>query len=248
MLDIGGSQVTVAVCYIVSHYSKRSREYATRFARTLVEFDPVYDFQLNILFDGTLLEPWLPSLFPDANFHMVPHTQGWDIASYQNFATRTQADFMICLGESCCFNKAGWLSRIIEAREESGPGMYGFFSSNITRRHLNTTAFAVDARFLRLYPLVNSRKGRYDFEHGQFSLWQTVEQSGGAARLVTWDGIYQPSDWRKPDNILWKGDQSNGLMRCRHTDEFDQADAITKFTWQDNADRGYPEKCLTSAT
>jgi hypothetical protein len=38
---------------------------------------------------------------------------------------------------------------------------------------------------------------------------------------VTWDGDYDLPEWRKPDNIFRRGDQSNLIVRDRHADAYE---------------------------
>jgi hypothetical protein len=59
---------------------------------------------------------------------------------------------------------------------------------------------------------------------------------GYPVRLVTWDGDWSPRLWREPPNILWKGDQSNCLVRCNHLDRFDAASPAVKARWSKLAD------------
>lgn len=185
---------------------------------------------------GLTLLPLKPQFYPRAN------DPGYDISAYISAARGPCRDYdaMICLGESCWFHREHWLARLMEAWSKHGPGMYGSFSSNLVRPHLNTTGFAAPPKLLDLYPmLVNSRLTRYAFEHGQFPFWKFVASRGMPVRLVTWDGEWKPREWRCPNNILWRGDQSNCLMFCGHTDRYLTADARTKTRWENGADRPY---------
>lgn len=170
-------------------------------------------------------------------FSFIPGTQfflhdnsGFDIGAYQAVAKHIDADIMVCLGQSVYFHREGWLKRWATGWESYGPGMYGPFASHQIRPHLNTTAFAVPPGFFqRYYPeKVNTHDQRYAFENSSMAFWSRVNSARKSVALVTWDGVWAPTNWRKPKNILWKGDQSNCLMWCNHTDRYFQSDANGK--------------------
>jgi hypothetical protein len=140
---------------------------------------------------------------------------------------------MVCLGQSVHFHRHGWLERIVRAWEQFGPGMYGFLSSFLVRPHLQTTAFATSPQFLQDYPVkVVTKADRYEFEHGRFSFMNRLEVRRKPVKLVTFDGVYSKPMWRSPNNILWKGDQSNCLVWCNHTEDYAKATQKTKDFWQ----------------
>jgi len=57
--------------------------------------------------------------------------------------------------------------------------------------------------------------------------------------LVTWSGDWNPGAWRLPKNGIWKGDQSDCLMRCNHLVRYEEADEKRKRSWQISADRPF---------
>ncbi len=179
---------------------------------------------------GLLFEPLKALFFPKVN------DASWDIGAYIDCAMKFPCDAMCCCGESIRFHRAGWLKRYEEAFNQFGPGMYGTFSSNLVRPHLNTTGFAISPKFLLSSPRPQNKKDRYSWEHGEASIWKRVSQLGFPTKLVTWDSIYDPRDWRKPKNGLWCGDQSDCLMWCSHTTRFFEADPATRIRWQQGAD------------
>jgi hypothetical protein len=163
--------------------------------------------------------------------------EGKDIGAFIEVAKQNPGDFLVLFGESTYFHKPMWIERLLESRVKNGPGMYGMLSSNLVRPHLNTTCFACDADLLAHYPEhVVSREQRYDFEHGKYPFWRWVETHGKQVRLVTFDGDYRPVDWRVPPNIFWRGDQSNCLVWCHHTDRFANAQPATRLRWSAGAD------------
>lgn len=231
----------IAVCYICVTQGKQNVELAGRFCSTYHDCPPGVEHDLFVLSNGgkpdtglTLLFQWIKAKIVDRE-----NDPGWDISAYVEAATTVcrNYDLMICLGESVYAVKADWLKPIEEAYRKNGPGMYGVFSSNSIRAHLNTTAFACTPDLLREYPIeVNSKERRYEFEHGARSFWRRIEGRGYPVRLVTWDGVYAPHVWRDADNIMWKGDQSNCLLRCKHTDDWQKASPQSKRNWSKNAD------------
>lgn len=173
-----------------------------------------------------------------AKFWPHPNDDGWDMSAYQDAASKFPCDMMVCAGETIHFHKPGWLRRYVDAWEKFGPGMYGTFSSNLVRPHLNTTGFAIDPKLLLGYPRPRNKVDRYGMEHGQNSLWKRIEALKFPVRCVTWDGFWDSNHWRNGENILWKGDQSNLLMFCSHTTRYFEADAETRKVWEKNANGG----------
>jgi len=210
--------------------------YITRFASTLHAFPAGSEFRLVPTFNGgepksaTLKIPFVA--FPSELFYRW--NDGWDIGGYIEAAHKvsSDADVMVCLGQSVYFHRWNWLAHIIKAWEQFGEGMYGILSSFIVRPHFQTTAFVTSPRLLREYPhKVTTKAERYEFEHGKNSFLRWVEFKGLPARLVTWDGTYSVQSSRLPNNIIWKGDQSNCLVWCNHTENYVKADPRARALW-----------------
>jgi len=106
---------------------------------------------------------------------------GYDVSAYIDAARGPCRDYdiMLCLGESAYFHRAGWLKRFVDAWQKIGPGMYGAFSSNAVRGHLNTTGFCCPPKILAEYPCkIRTKDDRYQFEHGAQSLWRRTAARG----------------------------------------------------------------------
>ena len=232
--------VKVLIVYICVRENPLLVSHAGHFVDSYRCHPPGYEHRLVVVCNGGALSMHNRAIFNPIPHYMLhrPNDLGWDISTYMEMAdTFLDYDLQVCLGESVYFNREGWLRRTVECYQQYGPGMYGYFSSFLVRPHLNTTAFAVSPKYLSEYqPSPRDQKGRYDFEHGPDALWRRVAADGGQARLVTWDGCWEPRDWRTPDNILWRGTQENCLMRCNHLDKFDAASPLTKQRWSVNAD------------
>ena len=218
-----------------------SDQYASRFTATFHEYPPGHDADLMVICQGGPVSTELAMIFAPLNPLCYPRSNdpGWDVSAFQDASRGPCADYdaVLWLGESNYFHKAGWLKRLVEAWKKHGEGMYGPFSSNLVRAHLNTTAFMCSPAILRRYPYrAVDRAGRYEFEHGSNGLWRRAERAGFPVMMVTWDGEWSPRMWRVPDNILWRGDQSNCLMWCSHTDNWHHQPEPEKSKWSNLAD------------
>lgn len=223
----------IVLAYICVTHGRLTYDFASRFVGTYLASPPEVPHETVIVCNGGPLAPELALLFLSIPCHFLPRTNddGFDISGYQDVARLFPSDMQVCLGESVYFHRAGWLKRLTETWIKFGPGMYGCFSSNLIRAHLNTSAFATAPKFLNNYPQVHNRTERYEFEHGRTSLWHRLAQFGTPTKLVTWDGTWDPRQWRTPPNILTRGDQSNCLVWCNHTDRYRAADFRTKLSW-----------------
>jgi hypothetical protein len=232
----------ILLTYLTVTNGVRTQEFASRFAATYLQFPPGYPHKLLVVCNGGPPATELGLLFRpfEAAFYPRPNDPGWDVSAFVDVARGIGADYdlMVALGESCYFHRPDWLARLVEVAERYPKGMYGFFSSHVVRPHLNTTGFAVWPRWLVDYPRqVRSRDERYHFEHGEFSFWRHVHAKAGPVKLVTWDGDWNPGQWRLPQNILWRGDQSNCLIFCRHNDLYNDADKARQLNWSASIDR-----------
>ena len=228
--------VKICVAYTCVSNGQLTSDYCARFVATFIEYPPGVSTDLLIICNGGPIRAELSLMFAPLKAKMFfrENDAGQDITGYQDAARGpcSEYDAALFCGESVYFHRAGWLGRLVEAYEKHGPGLYGPFSSNSVRAHLNTTAFFCPPLLVRQYPVrPQSRADRMAFEHSENSLWRRVSARGLAVRLVTWDGEYQPRMWRFPKDILWRGDQSNCLMFCNHSDGFANADWARKTSW-----------------
>lgn len=229
---------TVIVVYILVQNNPLFVHFATRFVETYRAFPSDSSHRLLVCCNGGLKSSKIKPLFDGVGCDFLDrkYDDGWDISAYQEVAQNFPCDLLVCFGESVRFHREGWLKRLVESAREYGEGMYGCLSSHAIRAHLNTTAFAVSPRFLREYPAVRNKGERYEFEHGEKAMWRRIKSKGGSTRLVTWDGCWGPGDWRKPANILWRGNQSNCLVHCNHHDKWEGANEPLRQGWSRMAD------------
>lgn len=234
----------IALVYIVVTNGPLTNDFASRFVGTWVSFPPGVQHDTLVVCNGGPIPSETGLIFSSMNpfFYTRKNDGGWDISAYMEVARGfcSTYDMMLCCGESIYFHKTGWMKRFVDAWNKYGAGMYGAFSSNLVRAHLNTTGFCCAPSAFLCYPkLVTNRKERYEFEHGQYAMWRRLSKLGVPVKLVTWDGEFDPTEWRRPANIMWRGDQSNCLFWCQHTDRFVKMDSNTKAHWSKNADRSF---------
>ncbi len=243
--DRMGAAMNFLITYITVSGGERTERYAQRFTSSWHNNPPGSDnWGLVVVANGGPPSATVSRHFDSFGASWLPRdNSGHDIAAYIDVAGKAECyDFLLCLGQSVYFHRAGWLKRLTEVCQKYGPGMYGFYSSNIVSKHLNTTAFAVSPELLRGWAqVVDTKQKRYDFEHHPtHSFWRQVEALGRPVKLVMWDHCLDPWQWRTTENEFWRGDQSQCLMWCSHTDRFANAVKATRTRWTNNADRGLP--------
>lgn len=240
MLDLG-NLMRIILAYVCVVNGPITHDYAARFVGSYLANPPGVVHDTIVACNGGALPCETGLLFQSlsAKFYPRKNDPGYDLSAFQDVAKLFPCDLLVCCGESVYFHRADWLRRYVEVWNKYGPGMYGTFSSNLVRPHLNTTGFCVAPKFLIGSDRCQSREDRYEFEHGEKSLWRRVYGLGFPVRMVTWDGDYEPTQWRNPNNIMWRGDQSACLMRCQHTDRWDAASEETKAAWARNADKPF---------
>lgn len=164
---------------------------------------------------------------------------GWgsDCAAWQTIVRVLDYDLVLCMNTLAYPWRHGWLEPFVSALEKHGVGIYGATASYEVNPHLRTPAIAFHPDVLRAYPFsVLNRGDSNTFEASPNSISAWAERSGYPVILVTADGRYYKGDWRKPDNIFRRGDQSNCLIWDRHTDLYRDADAVTKKKLEHDAD------------
>jgi hypothetical protein len=238
LLNPGLNTPPIVIAYIAVTDGGNIDSYAPRFVRTIKEHPPGVDCRIVIVCNGGPLSDRRRAYFDGLKCEFLerPNDFGWDISAYQHVARLNPDAFLCCFGESVHFHRRNWLLRMAVSRSEYGSGMYGFLATHDVRAHLNTTAFCSDARLLIKYPTVLNHESRYAFEHSYQSFWKRINAGGHTAAFVTFDGIWFPGEWRDPQNILHRGDQSNLLVWCNHVERYAHADPNTKQAWSARAD------------
>lgn len=223
----------IVIAYIVVTQGRITEEFVSRFVGSYLACDPGVPHETLAVCNGGPLRRELALMFEPLQATFLPRVndEGWDISGFMDAAAKVPCDMLVCLGESVYFHSPGWLKRMVAAWEQFGPGMYGFWSSHLVRAHLNTTGFVVAPSHLLEYPRPTNHDQRYDFEHGIHSFWRHQQAKGRPTNLVTWDGVWGPLQWRLPKNILWRGNQTNCLAYCSHTDRYNSSDPALRAKW-----------------
>lgn len=240
MLDSEHGSVRIAVVYTCVAGRESTLSYATRFVSTYHTFESGVEHDLFYMCNGGALDNACKAALSGLGGQFIERDNtGWDIGGYifGAYGACKDYDMMFCLGESVYFHRPRWLVRLADSWQQGGVGIYGPLASYVVRPHLLTTAFATSPDLLRRYPHhVETKEQRYEFEHGKRSFWGWVNFLGKAAKLVTWDGCWGSMQWRVPDNILWRGTQSNCLVWCNHTDTYATGSKSVKAKWARMAD------------
>jgi len=225
--------------------------YSVRFSRTFEEHPPGIDHELVVVSCGKPIQEDGMYLYRNiADRYELYEGSGWDLGSYQAIAKTLDCDWVVCLATPVYFKREGWLRRFAEAFNEHGDGLYGAMASYENRPHIRTSSFAFKPETMIKYPhLIDSREKCFRFEcgcdsHGQplFLDWCVtywMMQQGKPAMMVTWDGVYHMQDWRKPQNIFRRGDQSNCIVFDRHNDIHESATPKDKKILEQLADVGH---------
>lgn len=232
----------IVLCYTAVTHGPITPDYCARFVASYLTFPPGVEHSTIVICNGGPLATNIGMMFSSLKAALFPrkNDEGYDLSGYVEAAKgpASDCDAMLCLGESIYFHRQDWLKRLVYAWEKYGPGMYGPFSSHNVRAHLNTSAFMTSPILLQEYPSSGwTRPARYEFEHGTQSFWRKTHYRGMPVRLVTWDGEWAPGMWRMPANILWRGDQSNLLLYCNHSERWFSANAQTRQRWSAKADQ-----------
>jgi hypothetical protein len=204
----------------------QSRKFTESYAR----FPPGYKHNTIIVCNGSSPTNEVKSLFlkfPNVRYH-VHDNSGWDIGAFLASSKLCSSEIAVCLGTVSYISSGNWMERVVDSWSKYGPGMYGSSASFEVTPHLNTHGFWCSPKWLRTYPFrVTSKEDRYNFEHGknhrpggndQMILWKRIRREGIPVLLVTTDSELEWWDWRKPDNIFRRGDQSNMIFKWRMAD------------------------------
>lgn len=228
----------VLVAYIAVCGGPKTADFLSRFRLTFDFHPPSYPCEIMVVCNGGPL-PTEDALWMRQEWKCYPRkNEGADLGAYFDVVRTFDCDMLVCFGESVFFHRKDWLVPLVKAWEKEPYGMYGCYASNLVTKHLNTTAFAIDPRLLKHCGVPKNREERHAWEHGHHPFWRTVSNLGRPVRLVTFDGCYDPTDWRIAPNGLWSGDQSACLVHCIHTTRYAEASETTKRRWTANADGG----------
>jgi len=163
---------------------------------------------------------------------------GWDCGSWQFAGRNIESDLLVCFNSTTQIMGNGWLEQFVSAFEKHGEGLYGPMASLEVAPHIRTPCMAFSPSVINGYPAtVDSREATYQFESmgfpgvPNFSLWAKAQ--GFPVKMVTWSGVYDLLDCRKPPNVFRDGDQSDLIVHDKHAE---------LYATSDSAGRAYLEK------
>ena len=199
-------------------------ECARRFVKTYKEFPAGYDHELVVVFTGAWANPDQLAIYENLPIRPMMYSgSGWCSGAHQHASMYITSDIAFYSSNRTYFVRSGWLARLMEARMKHGYGLYGTMTSFHMSKHIRTNFYGLDPAYFRnTEHKFESREDTWKLEHGEWNISQFHAKNFPASKMVTWDGEYSMDDWRKPDNIFRRGDQSNLLVRDRHTDIFDK--------------------------
>jgi tetratricopeptide (TPR) repeat protein len=240
-------KVTLAYLVPLNHWDTYGPS-AAKFSDTYREFAPGAEHELVVVCCNGPATDELRGLFSGIACAFDFYAgDGWDCGAAQSFASRTDADFLVCANAGVYFFRPGWLRRIVKARLADGDGLYGASASfesvpyapGACNPHIRTSFYACNPRIFREFPFqIDSREKCIRFEAGDWNFMRWMESRGLPCRMVTWDGCYAPQEFRTPPNVFRKGDQSNMLVHDRHTDLYNRADANDRLALEIYANGG----------
>lgn len=204
-------------------------KFTARWLDSYIKFKPAIPHELVVVDSDVAAPPGKHGEHTDR--FMVYTGGGWDCGIWQMVGREIDADLLVCCNTSTHYMHAGWLGRFAEAVGQYGPGLYGPLASLSFYPHIRTPCMVFSPEVIRGYPnVVDSRQKTYGFEclagPDNFTLW--CDRNGYPPRMVTWDGCYEMGEWREPENVFWKGDQSNLVVKDRHADRYDFAGELEK--------------------
>jgi hypothetical protein len=165
-------------------------------------------------------------LYPAEQTHYIYDSNGCDIGSAQWLSKQLHPDrLMIMMTSRCYFHKAGWLERYLEAHDKDPDALLGASASwEGGKRHICTRAYAMRAGLFASYPhLIDTREKGQKFEVDEWCITDWFAENQRHTLQVTFDGVQEQPDWRNPDNIFRKGNQSNMIVHDKHSDLYRDA-------------------------
>lgn len=205
-------------------------EAARKFVASYKQYPPGCQHDLSVVYCNGQATPEMIDIYDGLTPTNVFYDgNGRDIGAQQSEAIASKSDFSIAVNSRVYFHKEGWLKRMVDAREQNGPGVYSAMASYEgcplgqvwPNPHLRTAFYGMDSKLWREFPhTVNSREDSFRFESGEWNIANWCESNGYRAMLVSWGGCWNKNDWRKVPNGFRAGDQSNCLVWDRHCDIF----------------------------
>jgi hypothetical protein len=174
--------------------------------------------------------------------HLPFSGNGWDCGIWKFAGQNIEAELLVCFNSSTFITGHGWLEHFVKAVETHGDGLYGPLASYEIVPHIRTPCMAFQPHVVASYPQeVNCREDTYRFEvfgypDGTPNFTQWCRGQGFQARAVYWSGCHDQPQWRDPENIFRRGDQSNLIVKDRHAEAYEISDVSGKLVLERLAD------------
>lgn len=207
------------------------RPWSERFIASYRNFKGNAPHELVVMSCGGPVNDATRAMFPEAVRFLEYRGGGWDIGAMQSAAhqLRDAFDYVIAIATPVYFWKPGFIERMIQARERHGDGIFGPTASYENRPHIRTCCWAFSPHTFCQYPhLIDTRDRTFRAESGDLSITFWYKDRGQPQLLVTANGEYAMKDWRRLPNIFRRGNQSNCLVRDRHTDLYEEAEPVKR--------------------
>jgi hypothetical protein len=208
--------------------------FVERFATGLRNYNTKAMYHIDVILNGGTPKDHelAKSIFNglSASFYIYPGS-GCDFGSYFWRAKNCQEnDFQVCMSTRSYPWRDGWLKNLVDARIGHGPGLYGTsISMEGGKLHTCTRVFAADSRDFASYPHeITSRDQGTFVEVYDGNLYEWFRCKGKQNKVVYGSGAFDADHgpdspcWTEP-NIFRKGDQSNLIVKDKHTDVYRDA-------------------------
>jgi len=209
-----------------------------RWVSTFYSYSPGWVVDVLGVCIGRSLPMALLPLFSKVPIEFVVYEgTGCDAGAFQAAAKYLKTGFVVFSTSRVYFHRSDWAGRLIAAREQFGPGLYGTSASREHRLHLCTRFFGMEAEdFLAATGAPITDRGQWAFgEAGgkKPNLLEWTRAANKPAKLVAWSGVHDEPEWLTLPNRFRNGDQSDVLVWDRHTDIYrlsmpDQKEHIAK--------------------
>lgn len=194
------------------------KTFTKRFIRTYKQHCTRPDLKLHVVRcgEGEISEKE-NLMFRDMNAIFHRYTgPGWDWGAFQSIANELDCDMVFWMSTPVYFWTVGWIDRMIEVINHYGDGLFGPMASYECQPHIRTGCAAWSPKSLREFKLEIKNHG--NASQAELTFAKHIQDLGKPVKMVTWEDCYDQPDWRKPDNIFRRGDQSNCMVWDRHTD------------------------------
>lgn len=216
------------------------KPWVEKFCKTFREFPPEHDYLVYAVCNLGSPTDAVREMFYGIRTKFVQYDEfGCDIGSAQLVARfQTKNTPVIGMTSRCFFHRKGWLSRMMEARNQFGSGLYLCSASKESGSlHACTRAYMMDSDEWNHYPeKINHRTKGPFFETGagnpNGSLLDWHVKHVNNAYVVHWDSVFRmPDEWysyAKCENRFRNGNQEQMLVFDGHSQSYSESDPDEK--------------------